>query len=167
MGHRAQTRPRTHCSCAQALAGTVASNVLEHGTGAFEHRRRAVLKRPTAKNGGAYARKQGGGSHLASQRVRNECCRKDGRPRVRPTCRALAANVLHDGSEEVLSAFPQAPGSRERPTKAPGTVYGTVTEGEGVAHRPVTSAAPRVLLRKGESYRSGKGIRTRRSSRQT
>lgn len=86
------------------LAGTVAANVLQHGTGALNIDGCKVgtesTRRPVGKplNGGAYGSDRGGMDSLELVGGSDA-----GR---------WPANLIHDGSDEVLAAFPQAPGQQ-------------------------------------------------------
>jgi DNA modification methylase len=87
------------------LAGTVAANVLAHGTGALNIDGCRV---PTDEslNGGAYsAERQESASQWAHKgsTIHNST----GTEFVQPTGR-WPANIIHDGSDEVLAAFPQS-----------------------------------------------------------
>lgn len=86
------------------LIGTVAENVLAHGTGALNIGGCLVGDGGDRSSGGATGKRTSAedGYHGAwSDAV-------DGRDR--PTGGRWPANVLHDGSDEVVSAFPDAPG---------------------------------------------------------
>lgn len=114
------------CVARKPLVGTVAANVLAHGTGALNIDGCRV---PTDDdlNGGAYSAerkpsesewvKHGGTIHNST-----------GRDYVQPVGR-WPANLIHDGSDEVLAAFPNAPGqqadeSRTAPSSKTSNVYG-------------------------------------------
>jgi DNA modification methylase len=88
------------------LVGTVAANVLAHGTGAINVNGCRV---PTddSLNGGAYAKE---GGRTESQSLHggggmNVAGATTGREFVQPTGR-WPANLINDGSDEVLAAFP-------------------------------------------------------------
>lgn len=120
------------------LRGTIAANVLAHSTGALNVN---ACRIPTddSLNGGAYSVerkpsssewvKTGGTIHSGT-----------GRDYVQPVGR-WPANVLTDGSDEVVAAFPDAPGQQaEISTTAPSAktsrVYGAMRrEGEASADR--------------------------------
>lgn len=100
------------CVARKPLVGTVAANVLAHGTGALNIDGCRV-ETTDDLNGGAYA-KEGGrtesqslhggtGMNVAGKTVGKEFVQPEGR---------WPANIIHDGSEEVLAAFPQAPGQQ-------------------------------------------------------
>lgn len=81
--------------------GTVARNVLAHGTGALNvDACRAEAEKPTGWGGGAAGGEtwNDGNCGLA----------KDGEPR--PVDGRWPANVVHDGSEEVVAGFPETTG---------------------------------------------------------
>jgi site-specific DNA-methyltransferase (adenine-specific) len=114
------------------LIGTVAANVLKHGTGAINVDGCRV---PTSDNlnGGAYAECGGraesqslhGGSGM------NVAGKTAGVPFVQPIGR-FPANIIHDGSEEVLAVFPDSGGRG----KARKLNRGTRDDGWGMADSP-------------------------------
>ena len=100
------------CLARKPLIGTVAANVLAHGTGAInidscriecdgEHVRKGVVTKRTTVVGdertGAALGRYGEGASFT--------------PTNHPGGR-WPANVVHDGSEEVLAGFPDAPGQQ-------------------------------------------------------
>lgn len=100
--------------CRKPLSGTVAQNVLAHGTGALniDGGRVPLLDAPNypipgkgrigvVTYGGGWT-----GSKHASNRPTNGSARHDAAGR-------WPANLVHDGSEEVLSLFPQTSSGRE------------------------------------------------------
>ena len=118
-------------------AGTVAANVLAHGTGAINvdgcrvgvSGGTAKGSIPTAKGNGIY----GAGLHGACEIVALDAGR-------------WPANLIHDGSDEVLAAFPQAPGqlaaaSTSDTQRAGQNVYGAMVRGSN-------GSEPRVELDK-------------------
>lgn len=114
------------------LIGTVAQNVAEHGTGAINVDGCRVPGEPIkigmslAHRGGKYTAGTGGRG-TTEERVE--------------TAGRWPANVVHDGSEEVLAAFPDAPGqladiSTTAPSSKTGHIYGKMNrEGEASASR--------------------------------
>jgi len=86
------------------LIGTVAANVLTHGTGAINIDGCRVASDENL-NGGAYARHTDtdGRSGSMAGPLRNSI----GKEFVQPTGR-WPANVIHDGSAEVVGAFPES-----------------------------------------------------------
>lgn len=93
---------------------TVAENVIKHGTGALNI---DACRVETSEDlsGGAYAENGGRG---VSQSLRpgggmNQPGKTVGRPFVPPTGR-WPANLAHDGSDEVVAAFPDAGGGDQR-----------------------------------------------------
>jgi DNA modification methylase len=91
------------CVARKPLIGTVAANVLEHGTGAINIDGCRVETTENL-NGGAYA-KNGSDRHDGDENWRYK--REGGAGEfVQPQGR-WPANVIHDGSEEVISLFPQ------------------------------------------------------------
>lgn len=110
------------CVARKPLVGTVASNVLAHGTGALNI---DACRVPTSDdlNGGAYAaERQDSTSPWAMLH------KTTGAEFVQPTGR-WPANLIHDGSDEVLAAFPQAPEQQapesfDAPSSKARNVYG-------------------------------------------
>lgn len=94
------------------LEGTVAANVLKHGTGALnidgcrvdagEGRPLRVIDPKPEANGAVYAgRREAGHGFDGGSKAAGET-----------TLGRWPANLIHDGSDEVLAAFPQAPGQQ-------------------------------------------------------
>lgn len=106
------------------LIGTVAANVLAHGTGALNIDA-CRIETSDNLNGGAYSgglKDLGAASSYATGVNAGEF--------VQPTGR-WPANLIHDGSDEVLAAFPQAPGqladeSHTAPSAKTGNIYGAM-----------------------------------------
>ncbi len=108
------------------LVGTVAANVLEHGTGALNIDG-CRIESADNLNGGAYtprargnAWEQTGGMNAAGACADGEFVQPPGR---------WPANLIHDGSDEVLQAFPDAPGALapvtgNEPSASTSSVYG-------------------------------------------
>ena len=127
------------------LIGTVEENWIVHGTGALNVERCRV-ETDENLNGGAYAEKGGrsesfslhGGSGM------NVPGKTTGKEFVQPAGR-WPANLIHDGSDEVLAVFPQAPGQQGVTGKrTQGVCYSTVAEnGEGVPPRADAGTAAR------------------------
>lgn len=107
------------CLARKPLVGTVAENVLQFRTGALNvDACRIPAEKPTGWGG-----KAGGGNTWNES---NSGLGKDGEPR--PVDGRFPANILHDGSPEVLAAFPSAIGQQGtvsglEPSAATGTVY--------------------------------------------
>lgn len=106
------------------LVGTVAANVLAHGTGALNIDGCRV---PTDEdlNGGAYA-KEGGRSESQSLHGgtgMNQPGKTAGREFVQPSGR-FPANLIHDGSPEVLALFPESSGAGPSLPRVKVTGYG-------------------------------------------
>lgn len=107
------------CMARKPLAGTVEANWREHGTGALniDACRIAAEQMPPNTGRGAMLR-------------RNPDEQREPRPPVQPhDLGRWPANVLHDGSDEVLAAFPDAPGALspvtgEEPSASTSAVYG-------------------------------------------
>lgn len=104
------------------LAGTVAANVLAHGTGALNIDGCRV---PTEDNlgGGAYAKNPSQRDEMWGAEAGNSWVRGGAGEFVQPPGR-WPANLIHDGSEEVLATFPDAPGQS-------GAVTGNEPTGNG------------------------------------
>ena len=129
------------------LMGTVAENVLAHGTGALNIDG-CRIETTENLNGGAYAKE---GGRTESQSLHggtgmNQPGKTVGREFEQPAGR-WPANLIHDGSEEVLAVFPQAPGqqgdlkghSRDRISKG---IYGDMKAAcDAVARGDIGSAA--------------------------
>lgn len=87
------------CVARKPLEGTVAANVLKWGAGAINVDGCRVGRREKPKIADP---KHGGHSH-------NACGAPSGGGKLLPDAR-WPANVIHDGSDEVLAGFPEAPG---------------------------------------------------------
>ena len=117
------------CMARKPLIGTVAANVLAHGTGALNIDGCRVgtatvqTRVNTAIQGGKFAAGDGRG---LTQAVSEHSGR-------------WPANLIHDGSDEVLAAFPDAPGqlvataSNSSSSRKNQNVYGTMAQGSGDA----------------------------------
>ena len=121
------------CVARKPLVGTVAANVLEYGTGALNI---------------DASRVEGG---IRPLKERNEQYRPENfdlpsgsRSAGDTTLGRWPANVIHDGSDEVLDAFPDAPGqlanvSTTAPSEKTSNVYGKMRrEGEATAAKRYT-----------------------------
>ncbi len=123
------------------LVGTVADNVLTHGTGALNIDGCRVHSHDSQGYAYTVQRMMPGAGQNATGKTHQEDVEfsghtKDGR---------WPANLIHDGSDEVVEAFPQAKGQQGVTGKRKqGAVYGAVTEdGEGVEPRADTGSAAR------------------------
>lgn len=96
------------------LVGTVAANVLAHGTGALNIDGCRVGTDTVGWGGGA-----AGGNTWTGD---NCGLAKNGD--ARPVQGRWPANIVHDGSDEVVAAFPSSESSRSTITSKPGAVYG-------------------------------------------
>jgi site-specific DNA-methyltransferase (adenine-specific) len=106
------------------LVGTVAANVLQFGTGALNIDACRV-ETDDDLNGGAY----GNGSKDLSAATSYATGVNAGEF-VQPTGR-WPANLIHDGSDQVLAAFPQAPGQQGKSSDSQRTkanVYGDLSD---------------------------------------
>jgi site-specific DNA-methyltransferase (adenine-specific) len=112
------------CVARKPLVGTVAANVFEHGTGALNIDACRVPSEPMPRNSGA-----GGLPRRHAGELRG--------PGVVTQPHELGrwpANVIHDGSAEVLAAFPDAPGqiadaSRDAGARKTQNAYGAMRRG--------------------------------------
>lgn len=134
------------------LIGTVAANVLEHGTGAINIDASRVATEDAL----------GGGAEKPSTDARykvegwdrpwmhNEAAVEAHSARVRDNVEKAEklgrwpANIIHDGSQEVIDSFPEASGQQQdidptAPSEKTSTVYGKMKrEGEASASRRYT-----------------------------
>lgn len=106
------------------LVGTVAANVLAHGTGALNIDGCRVAGESTLRSAGA------GTGDRSQWRTGNEAGVHGSDVGRWP------ANVFHDGSDEVLAAFPDAPGqmvdaSSSSSSRKTQNVYGAMRRGRG------------------------------------
>jgi site-specific DNA-methyltransferase (adenine-specific) len=130
------------CMARRPLIGTVEANWREHGTGALNI---DGCRIPTGDdlNGGAYsAERQDSASPWAAS---GSLHKSTGEAFEQPPGR-WPANLIHDGSEEVLAAFPReagasAPVRGTEPSKPAKNVYGTFARGGGAFHNDTGSAA--------------------------
>ncbi|WP_369064891.1 DNA-methyltransferase [Burkholderia gladioli] len=136
------------CVARKPLVGTVEANVLVHGTGAL-HIDACRIETADDLNGGAYARE---GGRAISQSLHcgsgmNQPGKTVGREFAQPVGR-WPANVIHDGSADVLAAFPGAPGQLANANTDPNrsktkNTYGALRAGragEASADRRYTNA---------------------------
>ena len=121
------------CMARKALIGTIEANWLVWGTGALNVDGCRV---PTDENlnGGAYAKN--GAERTDDWGAHNGFRRNQGLEFVQPVGR-WPANLVHDGSDEVVEAFPQAAGqladasSSSSSTRKNQNVYGAMRRGRG------------------------------------
>lgn len=100
------------CMARKPLVGTVAENVLQHGTGAINIDACRIATHDVLTGSGSPPLKFGGDNNrpfhdAAVSRGANQSAL--GR---------WPANLIHDGGEEVLAAFPEAPGQQREVTGA-------------------------------------------------
>lgn len=105
------------------LVGTVAENVLAHGTGAIN-----------VDGCRVEGQKAGGSGNLAAWREMEGRDDLPAAPAFDTTQGRWPANVIHDGSDEVLEAFPQAPGQMAKAStintqRAGQNTYGVMARG--------------------------------------
>lgn len=110
------------------LIGTVAENALKHETGALNIDGCRVATEDTY----SYPNGPGGKSHHYSSAKRSSEVRPN--PTESNPLGRWPANLIHDGSEEVLEAFPQAPGQLAKAAEGGDrrkdqNVYGAMTRG--------------------------------------
>lgn len=118
------------CVARKPLVGTVAANVLEHGTGALNI---DACRVPTTAGDDIFAknpRTKGGFGHAGAAVYGDSA----GAPAYDPSAGRWPANVIHDGSREVLEAFPDAPGqmadvSYQDGARKTQNVYGATNRG--------------------------------------
>ena len=94
------------------LIGTVAANVLQHGTGAIniDGCRVATDERPSGGTASRNPTWSASGMTAEGADTRS----------ATPESGRWPANVLHDGSDEVVAAFPESGNAGERRTEKPG-----------------------------------------------
>jgi site-specific DNA-methyltransferase (adenine-specific) len=134
------------CMARKPLIGTVAENVFEHGTGAIniDGCRVPVEASEVAEDDGrrvstscndGYQRPNASMFNTGKPAVRNGPANAEGR---------WPANVIHDGSDEVISAFPTTTsGGVPTPGKRDGNVYGEFADRSMTNHGPSTGSAAR------------------------
>ena len=103
------------CFARKPLIGTVAENVLGWGTGALNIDGCRVEAEKATGWGG-----KGAGGNTWNET--NNGLGKDGE--ARPVEGRWPANIVHDGSDEVVAAFPNIKTSKATVTSKPGSVYG-------------------------------------------
>ncbi|PKA40651.1 site-specific DNA-methyltransferase [Rhizobium sullae] len=91
------------CLARKPLIGTVADNVLEHGTGAINVDGCRVATDEVISNHG----ETGGSEPTSFSLGARTAMQTDGQKLGR-----WPANIIHDGSDEVVAAFPDAPGQQ-------------------------------------------------------
>jgi len=129
------------CVARKPFASTVAANVMAHGTGAlnidacrvgYENDSPNAATNPLFRKTAGYAN----GNHADAKS--NSFALKDGSGERNPSAAGRwPANVIHDGSQEVLAAFPQAAGQlapvagSSAPSEKTNGIYGRMRrEGE-------------------------------------
>jgi len=137
------------CVARKPLIGTVSENVLTHGTGAMNidgcRVGTDVVSTHSRGSNGAFPKRPGETSAEESGRKQDQREGLDHSERVG----RWPANIIHDGSDEVLAAFPQAPGqmadvSTTAPSPKTSNVYGNMRrEGEPGMRRLDTGSAAR------------------------
>lgn len=116
------------------LVGTVAQNVMTHGTGAIniDRTRVGLTDEDDPRLGGK-------GSWTTSKEQSGDTVSL---PRGTVSSSPLGrwpANIIHDGSDEVLAVFPEAPGQQRASRddqRSQGEVYGRITNNGGRVHEP-------------------------------
>ncbi len=110
------------------LAGTVVANVLEHGTGALN-----IDGCRVATNG---EQPKGSGARESWRAMEGRGDLQPHAENITPDAGRWPANLIHDGSEEVLAAFPDATGqmadaSTNADQRKTQNVYGAMRRGRG------------------------------------
>ena len=112
------------CVARKPLSGTVAENVLTHGTGALNIDGCRINPGDEVPGGGNGKAHNGG--RFGSHETNGE------RPKVEPhNLGRWPANLIHDGSEEVLAAFPDAKGQQGQSNdsqRSKNNVYGAPSD---------------------------------------
>lgn len=138
----------------KAFKGTVAGNVLAHGTGGLNI---DGCRIGTSKAVSASAAKDRIGQ-LAKGAERGRTMNTDG---FDPNCGRWPANIVHDGSDEVLAAFPVRPGGKSNPRHngedRPHTTFGH-DDDEGSAARFFYSAKASRADRNGSRHPTVKPV---------
>lgn len=132
------------CMARKPLIGTVAGNVLAQGVGALNIDGCRVATDDNL-NGGAYAESGGRAvSGSLSNSGMNVAGKTVGTTFEQPAGR-WPANFIHDGSDEVIAAFPAAPGQQGATAeRQQGQLYNAVSPGEaGIEPRNDTGSAAR------------------------
>jgi DNA modification methylase len=123
------------------LIGTVAENVLEHGTGALnvDWCRVEVDPADPVHTATYHAKPSVAYGKFASKE------NGEARSMAPPAAGRWPANLIHDGSDEVVECFPQAPGQQRATGKrTQGALYNAVNDGEeGVEPRDNGGSAAR------------------------
>lgn len=142
------------------FAGTLTTNVLQHGVGGLHI---AACRIPTddSLNGGAYAP---AGARAVSPALSPTGMNRQGATAgtfVQPTGR-WPANLIHDGSAEVLEGFPGQAGARAKvkgtePSSATGSVYNQRDRTAGAFHGDAGSAARFFYCGKASPAERGEG----------
>lgn len=124
------------CLARKPLAGTVAGNLLEYGTGALN-----IDGCRVESEGGTLRDGEASQDRRYTERGSTNFAAKPG-PRGGAPAGRWPANVIHDGSDEVLAAFPEAPGQQgaltgnEPSPTFSGKIYGRM-------RRPAGACKPR------------------------
>src|SRR5690606_21251288 len=132
------------CLARKPLIGTVAANVQEHGTGAinidgcrveFEDTPNPATN-PLYRKQNGYKLHTGDDSNSTSWKVKT-----DRREQPAHSQGRWPANLIHDGSEEVLQAFPESDGQQglvrgTEPSECHNGVYSGPRKREGIAYAP-------------------------------
>lgn len=123
------------CLARKPLQGTVAGNIDAHGTGAINIDGCRIGDEVRHASFSSLAPCHG--NHLGDAGTAKARRGTQGEPKE--YVGRWPANIIHDGSEEVLAAFPDAPGqqqpSRDDQRKQ-GKVYGAITNNGGRVHEP-------------------------------
>lgn len=136
------------CVARKPLTGTVAANVLAHGTGAINIDGCRVSYENDAADPASnplYRRAAGYANGNASDGGSSSFTLKDGGGQRNPNgLGRWPANVIHDGSPDVLEAFPDAPGqmadAKTNDDRKTANVYGAMRYAEPSADRVYATA---------------------------
>jgi site-specific DNA-methyltransferase (adenine-specific) len=136
------------CMARKPLVGTVAANVLEHGTGALNIDGCRVTVDPVADASQLRTMQRGQRTEDTSGQTWGLSKNSGDKPQVVRANGRWPANVIHDGSDEVLAAFPDAPGQQrtvgpEHGAKSSVNVYGDYGARETFAPRSDAGSAAR------------------------
>jgi site-specific DNA-methyltransferase (adenine-specific) len=121
------------------LVGTVAENVLTHGTGALNVDGCRVAHGKQGGGSWGNGKRPGGFGNVGAEKGGSDPCGQFNAAGRWP------ANLIHDGSDEVVECFPQAPGQQRATGKrTQGALYNAVNDGEeGVEPRDNGGSAAR------------------------
>ena len=131
------------CLARKPLIGTVAANVLAHGVGALniDGCRVGTADELRAGKGELWSHRRDGEASAERRyqdRGSTNFAATPG-PRGGDPAGRWPANLIHDGSDEVLACFPDAPGQQRQSRddqRSQGSVYGAIALNGGKVHEP-------------------------------